>query len=70
MLTTTEWGSVEQLPDFRRGFDGGVGYYDPAEGAEGGEGVEGRGRAQEGVDVLEVLGEKGCEGVEVLTRSG
>lgn len=44
--------SVEQLPGFDGGVDGGVGYYDSAEGAERGEGVEGGGRAQEGVDVL------------------
>ena len=57
------------MPDFNRGFDGGVGYYDSAEGAKGGEGVERGGRAQKGVNVLEVLGEKGGEGVEVLRGS-
>ena len=69
LVLLTEWGSVEQLSDFYRGFDGGVGYYDSAEGAEGGEGVERCGRAQEGVDVLKVLGEKCGEGIEIL-RSG
>ena len=38
-------GSVEQLADFDRGFDGGVGYYNSAEGAEGGEGIQRGGRA-------------------------
>ena len=54
------------MPHCDRGFDGGVGDYYPAEGAEGGEGVERRGRAQEGVNVLEILGEECREGIEVL----
>ena len=54
------------MPDPDRGFDGGVGYDDAAEGAERGEGIEGRGRAQEGVDALEVRREECREGIEVL----
>ena len=54
------------MPDLYGSFDGGVGYYDSAEGAERGEGIERCGRAQEGVDVPEVLGEECGEGVEVL----
>ncbi len=69
-VVLTERGPVEQLPDFDRGFDGGVGHYYAAEGAEGGEGVKGCGRAQEVVDALEVLGQEGCEGVEVLRSRG
>lgn len=58
--------AVEELPDRDRGVDGRVGYDYAAEGAERGEGVKGRGRAQERVDVLEVLGQECGEGVEVL----
>ena len=61
-------GGVEHLAHFDGGGDGGVGDDDAAEGAERGEGVEGCGRAEEGMDVLEVLGDESCKGVEVLGR--
>ena len=57
-VVLTQWRSVEQLPLFDRGFNCRVRYNYSAERAEGGEGIERRGRAQESVDVLEILGKE------------